>query len=418
MNSVFARPAFSGYGIELEYMIVDRQSLSIKPVSDELFHSVVGSYASDVPRGKLAWSNELVLHVVEIKNINPDPVLDPLAAAFHMEANTINQQLESLGACLMPTAMHPWMNPVTETHLWPHQYKEIYQAYDRIFGCNGHGWANLQSMHLNLPFANDDEFARLHAAIRLMLPIIPALAASSPIAEGRLTSFMDYRMKVYLTHEIKVPSLLGEIIPDTAISKSQYHDSVLSKMYRDIAPFDPEGVLRHEWLNSRGAIPRFDRNAIEIRVIDMQECPQADLAIAAAITNGVKRFYDAEVVPLAIQQNFKIGSLAQILLACIRDGEQAVIDDAEYLSLFGFPGEQCEAGELWVHLIEPMLSSAPDQRQTFMAPLSIIMKQGTLARRILRSIGKDGSVVRLHEVYLELCECLEKGKMYQAANVR
>ena len=36
-------------------------------------------------------------------------------------------------------------------------------------------------------------------------------------------------------------------------------------------------------MNSRGAIARFDRNAIEIRVIDVQECPKADLAIAIFI---------------------------------------------------------------------------------------------------------------------------------------
>ena len=76
----------------------------------------------------------------------------------------------------------------------------IYQTYDRIFGCKAHGWANLQSMHLNLPFADDAEFARLHAAIRLVLPIIPALAASSPIADGRPTGFMDIRMEAYRTH--------------------------------------------------------------------------------------------------------------------------------------------------------------------------------------------------------------------------
>ncbi|HAL85576.1 MAG TPA: hypothetical protein DCM31_01010, partial [Deferribacteraceae bacterium] len=37
-------------------------------------------------------------------------------------------------------------------------------------------------------------------------------------------------------------------------------------MYRDIAPYDPECILQEEWLNSRGAIARFDRKAIEIRL--------------------------------------------------------------------------------------------------------------------------------------------------------
>jgi len=39
-------------------------------------------------------------------------------------------------------------------------------------------------------------------------------------------------------------------------------------------------VLQNEWLNSRGAIARFERDTIEIRVLDSQETPAAELAIA------------------------------------------------------------------------------------------------------------------------------------------
>src|SRR5665811_1134453 len=97
----------------------------------------------------------------------------------------IRDSLETMGAQLMPGAMHPWMDPHSETRLWLGDNAVIYGAYDRIFDCKSHGWANLQSMHVNLPFADDNEFARLHAASRLVLPILPALAASSPIAEDK-----------------------------------------------------------------------------------------------------------------------------------------------------------------------------------------------------------------------------------------
>ena len=77
-------------------------------------------------------------------------------------------------ARLLPTAMHPWMDPDRDLRLWPHEASAVYEAFNRIFSCRGHGWANLQSAHINLPFANDEEFGRLHAAIRAVLPIIPA----------------------------------------------------------------------------------------------------------------------------------------------------------------------------------------------------------------------------------------------------
>ena len=344
MSATSALHAFAGYGIELEYMIVDRQTLSVKPVADELLRKAAGASVAEVKRGRLGWSNELALHLVEIKNASPDSTLEPLHAAFQAEVRYINRLLEPLGARLMPTAMHPWMDPVSETRLWPHRDALIYQTYDRIFGCKAHGWANIQAMHINLPFAGDAEFARLHAAIRLVLPIMPALAASSPIAEGRPAGFMDFRLEAYRTHQARIPSTMGRVIPDPAASCADYQATILAPLYRDIAPFDPDGVLRHDWLNVRGACPRFDRNAIEIRLIDMQECLRADLAICAAITAVVRAIYDAEWSPLSMQQAIGTDDLVNILHACIRNAEQAVINDAGYLRLFGFPDRKCQAG--------------------------------------------------------------------------
>ena len=405
MNAPSVLHAFTGYGIELEYMIVDRQTLSVLPVADELLRRAAGASVAEVQRGKYCWSNELVLHLAELKNASPAPTLVPLAVGFQAEVLAIDRLLEPLGARLMPTAMHPWMDPRAETRLWPHDDALIYRTYDRIFGCKAHGWANLQSMQLNLPFADDAEFARLHAAIRLVLPIIPALAASSPIAEGRPAGFLDFRMEAYRTHQAKIPSTIARVIPDMATSRAAYQAAILAPMYREIAPSDPDGVLHHEWLNVRGASPRFERNAIEVRVIDVQECPRADLAVAAAVTAVVRALYDAE----SMLQAIGTGALVSILHACIRDAEQASIDDAGYLRLLGFPGRQCQAGELWRHLIEAApLNGSGHWRE----PLRVMLEQGPLARRILKAVGPDFSKARLQAVYRELCDCLEAGRMF------
>lgn len=176
-----ALPLFDGYGIEMEYMVVDRATLAILPRTDEILRAVAGEYVAVTEQGALAWSNELVLHVIELKTNGPASTLDALPSAFAADVARINGLLEPMGGRLMPSAMHPWMDPHRETRLWPHEDNAIYAAYDRIFGCQGHGWSNLQSTHINLPFADDQEFARLHAAIRFLLPIVPALAASSPV---------------------------------------------------------------------------------------------------------------------------------------------------------------------------------------------------------------------------------------------
>ena len=409
MSAPPALHAFTGYGVELEYMIVDRQTLSVLPVADELLRKAAGACVAEVKRGSFGWSNELVRHLVELKNVSPNPTLESLSAAFQSEVLAINRLLESLGARLMPTAMHPWMDPLSETRLWPHDDDFIYQTYDRIFGCKSHGWANLQSMHLNLPFAGDAEFSRLHAAIRLVLPILPALAASSPIVEGRPTGFMDFRMESYRTNQARIWSTIERVIPDTVTRRAEYRSKILAPIYREIKPFDPDGVLRHEWLNARGAIPRFDRNAIEIRVIDLQECPQADLAIAAATTTVIQALYQDEWPPLSMQQAIGTDALVTVLHACIRDAEQAVIDDAGYLQLLGFPERQCNAGELWGHLVETL---SPQRLEHWHEPLRVMLERGPLARRILRAVGPDFSKEHLHTVYQELCDCLEAGRMF------
>ena len=401
--------AFSGYGIELEYMIVDRERLSVLPVADRLLRAASGTGGYEVEHGLMGWSNELVLHVIEVKNLRPSAALESLAESFRTEVGMINAMLEPLGACLMPGAMHPWMDPHTETRLWPHQNQAVYQAYDRIFNSRGHGWANLQSMHINLPFGDDREFARLHAAVRLVLLLIPALAASSPFADGRDSGYADYRMEVYRHNADMVPSIAGLVVPETVSTRAEYQQHILEPMYRDIAPFDAERVLRHEWLNSRGAIARFDRNAIEIRVVDTQENPGADLALAAAISDVVRRLYESD--ELAAQQAPGTEALAAILRDCIRDADEAVITDAQYLRLLGCADAQCSAAQLWRHLLQPLLADS-GPAAPWKAALETVLEHGPLARRIRRAAQAGGPRNGLEQAYRRLCDCLAHGRAF------
>jgi carboxylate-amine ligase len=261
---------FQGFGVELEYMIVHQDDLSVYPAADQVIHHFSGNYESEIEMGDLNWSNELVLHVIELKTNGPVSSLDGLPEKFQQDTNRINDYLNLIHGRLMPTAMHPWMDPLKETWLWPHEYNAVYESYNRIFGCQGHGWSNLQSLHLNLPFANDEEFGQLHAAIRLVLPILPALAASSPIVEGGSTGILDNRLEFYRNNQNKIPSLTGSLIPEPVYTQSDYQKQILDRLYTDIKPYDALNIMQNEWINSRGAIARFERNTIEIRLIDVR----------------------------------------------------------------------------------------------------------------------------------------------------
>lgn len=407
-------PLFQAYGVELEYMIVDRETLSVSPITDKVLYQVAGEYLSEVEMEELAWSNELALHVIELKTNGPAQSLEPLPQLFQDHVCRINALLEPMGARLMPSAMHPWMDPHRELKLWPHQYNTVHEAYNRIFDCRGHGWANLQSVHLNLPFANDQEFGRLHAAIRLLLPIMPALAASSPVIERRLTGLQDTRLDVYRCNASRVPALTGQVVPEPAYTQAAYEQLILQKMYDDISPLDPQGILQHEWLNSRGAIARFDRNTIEVRVLDVQECPLADIAICRAIAAVLQSLANQQWTETGEQQTMATGPLAEILSATIENAEQAVLRDRLYLRQFGYPGAVCTAQELWRHLIEQTLrAAATDQpAPVWQQPLQAILQHGTLARRITAALA-DHLSQQLEPVYRELCACLATGRMFR-----
>lgn len=400
---------FSGFGVELEYMIVDSATLSVLPVSDQILKTAAGSIVSEVELGKINWSNELVLHVIELKTNGPAGSLDGLPGLFQRHVTKVNAFLEPLGGRLMPGGMHPWMDPLRETRLWPHEFNPVYDTYDRIFDCRGHGWSNLQSLHLNLPFCGDDEFGRLHAAVRLLLPILPALAASSPVLDGRPNGILDNRLERYRRNQARVPSIAGDIIPEPVFDKESYHREILARIYRDVAPFDPEGIIQHEWLNSRGAIARFERSTVEIRLLDVQECPLADLAICWLIVEVLKRLVDEQWLPYADQSSLPSPELVPLFLECCQKGESAPISAPDYLAAFGRdPNKIATAGNLWRSLCHEIQGEYPGQASPWEAPLELIFDRGTLARRILTRLENHSLV----EVYRALTECLARGELF------
>lgn len=403
---------FEAFGVELEYMIVDTDTLNVKPVADEVLKIVLGNYANEYVNKEITWSNELVSHVIEIKCSPPTYDLVQLAQDFAKNVHEINRLLKPFNARLMPTAAHPWMQPHLETVLWPHDNREIYDTYNRIFNCKGHGWSNLQSTHINLPFQGDEEFARLHTAIRLILPILPALAASSPILEGKSSGLLDKRLDYYEKNQRAIPSITGKVIPEQVISQVNYQQAIYDVIATDVATHDYKQILEPVWLNSRGAIARFDRGAIEIRILDIQECPQADLSILTTVACLLQAIVEGRLIDFDQQSRWEIAPLYQIFKSTVKDGEAALIENKDYLEIFGISKPSVTAQYVWRHILEQLTEWYPDRLLPFQEPLKIILTEGTLARRILKALEQDFSRNQLQAVYGNLCNCLEKNTLF------
>jgi len=403
--------AFSGFGIELEYMIVDKATLAVRPISDIVLRDARGAIQNELDFEKTCWSNELVKHVIEIKTNGPAVLSRDLVESIHGDLGKINAILLQENCCIMPTGMHPFFDPKQGVKLWEHDDSSIYDAYNRIFDCRGHGWSNLQSMHINLPFYDDIEFESLHAAVRLVLPILPALAASSPIYESKISGYADSRLEFYRHNQKKIPAIAGNVVPEQVWTKSEYAEVIYKKILEQMKPFDSEGILEVEWLNSRGAIARFDRNAIEIRVLDVQEAPRMDIAIAVIVTTLVKSLVDETWISLKEQKLFHEESLQDIFVSTLHAGSQTILEEQPFLDVFAVP-RGITAIDLWRHICSHLEKHYPSILAPFAEEIEVLITQGNLTDRILRSINGKYSHDIVTSVYHKLCDCVQNNKIF------
>lgn len=404
---------FDVFGVELEYMITHRHLLQIAPVADQIFIRQNDSPEGEYANGKISWSNELVSHVVELKTTSPEPVLAGLESEFQKNVQQINRILNQEGCLLLPSACHPMMDPFTETRIWPHDQHEIYELYNRIFDCRGHGWSNVQSTHLNLPFFDDTEFDRLHTVIRLILPALPALCASSPILNGKYTGYKDSRMHFYQFNQREIPIITGKVIPEYVRSQEEYQIRIFDPINTALSPFDEQHILDHHFVNSRGAIARFDRGAIEIRVMDIQECPKADLGIISLVVEVLKSLVYEEWSDYDVQAQWHENDLYCILSESIQNAEQGRIPYGQYGQYFGMENPKpVTFHDLWEGLFQKVGDRLSYQNQVV---LEHILEKGSLSARIAQSLGNDFTNDRIIGVYQTLADCLEEGQLFSAS---
>lgn len=416
---------FEVHGIEIESMLLDATTFAVAPCADRVLRAAEAGrrgvapesldWVGDHADGRIEWSNELVNHVVEFKTAAPERDLSGLAEAFRASQVRCDALARAhTGARLVPGAMHPFMDPRRETHLWPHDNAEVYGAYDRLFDCRRHGWSNLQSVHLNLPFADDDEFARLMGAIRVVLPLVPALAAASPVIDGRVTGLLDNRLEVYRTNSAKVGAMTGDVIPEQAFDRDAYRRIVFDAIDRELATLGADEVLFGvEWTNARGAIARFDRMAIEIRLIDAQECAAADVAVAAAVSALVRGLVEERWSSGAAQRAQPGGPLLDLLVRTTAAGPRAALPGADYAALFGLRGAAgATAGDL-VRRVVPEVFDGPAELGE---PLRIVLERGTLSERLVQALGaRPGAEPpreHLRALLDRLASCLLEGRSF------
>jgi len=267
---------------------------------DKVIKDFHGRIVNIVEQPHFAFGKELQLHVMEIRPNMPFKSPENFDETMHKAVLALLNFLESkYKARLLGTGMHPLLR-LEETGIWPHRHRQIYEAYSKVFNLKRHGWLNIQSFQLNLPYSKEENGILLHNLLANMCAYLPAIASSSPVYEGKLGENVDNRLFFYMLNQREVPSVTGDVVPEYVSSFKQYEKEIIGKYSLDLANAGvKEHLLYKDWVNSRGVIFRFDRKAVEIRVMDEQECVKADVALSCFIRAGLRGLMHetAELLP-------------------------------------------------------------------------------------------------------------------------
>jgi glutathione synthase/RimK-type ligase-like ATP-grasp enzyme/gamma-glutamyl:cysteine ligase YbdK (ATP-grasp superfamily) len=403
--------AFEVAGMELEYPTVDRD-LNVVALVEPAFRVLAGRGVSDVDLGAVGFSNEIADHVFEVKTMEPVRSLADAEAALVEGLQRFAAVLrDEFDARLMPTGMHPWFDP-RKGRLWTRSGLRIYTTYAQLFDVRTHGWMNVHAAHLNLPFGSERETMAMHTAAALLVPYLPALAASSPMHDGDLQEAADARMAWILRHQARIPESCGQIVPEYVDSFAAYRRDVLQPMYAALDRLKKPGTehIRHEFFNTRGAILRFSRRAMEVRVLDTQECVKMDVAVAAFVRSALQHLTGELLAGRTRLPPHEV--LVEDFRESIHRGSAAVVA-APHLEVERDETGRADVRDVLRRLLEGARTVVQPAEAPYLDLVERVIETGTLSERIRAALlpfadaSDEDFTEAARRIYIELMDCLE-----------
>jgi gamma-glutamyl:cysteine ligase YbdK (ATP-grasp superfamily) len=402
--------------MELEYPTVDRD-LNVVSLVEPAFRILAGRGTSDVHLGALGFSNEIADHVFEVKTEAPVRSLREAEEVLYEGVQRFTAVLrDEFDARLMPTGMHPWFDP-RKGRLWSRSGGRVYGTYERLFDVYTHGWMNVQASHLNLPFGSERETVAMHTAAALLVPYLPAIAASTPMHDGELQPAADSRLAWILEHQARIPESCGHLVPEYVDSFADYRKRIFGPMYRalDRLPHDASAI-RHEFFNARGAVFKFSRKAMEVRVLDTQECVRMDAAIAAFVRAALKELTKRVMAGKVDLPPHEL--LVEDFRAAIRDGSAALVA-APHVDVDRDETGRTDVRSVLRALVPAARRAALKDETPYIDLVERVIETGSLSERIraalapFESAADEDFTEAARRVYIELMDCLEANEPWR-----
>jgi gamma-glutamyl:cysteine ligase YbdK (ATP-grasp superfamily) len=387
-------------GPEHEFSIVD-ENLHPLPIIDTVIKELNGRIVNYVRLKSFTFGKELQSHVMEFKAnmpfYSPETFEENMQKAVLEIADFVEKKHD---AQLLGTGMHPLLR-LEEAKVWSHRDRKIYEALSRIFNFYQHGWLNIQAFQLNLPYGYEKEAIQLHNALANLLPYVPAISASSPVYESKISEYTDSRLYFYQINQKEIPSMTGNIIPEYVNSFKEYRQITVNNYTEELQKLNaPDWLLNKEWLNSRGAVFRFDRKAIEIRIMDEQECIKADVALSCFIRASLRGMLHRR------ESYLPRDILIEDLNSVIKDGLEAKVQHPRGPT----------ARDVCRYYFRIALENASVEEKTYLPIVRKRIEEGNLSNLLRRDVLKKAQKTDLDEailsIYLKLTKNLKENEAY------
>lgn len=177
------------------------------------------------------------------------------------------------------------------------------------------------------------------------------------------------------------------------------------------------GAVRHEFFNARGAVFKFSRRAMEVRILDTQECVKLDVAIAVfvrSVLKSVARSLGSGPRPLPahaiLVDDFRAtvasGSDARVLAPHL-DSDVARDDEG-----------RASVRDVLRLLLERARREVRKDEADYLDLVERMIETGSLSERIRAALlplveDEEGFTEAARHLYIELADCLEANEPWR-----
>jgi carboxylate-amine ligase len=265
-NIVFAHSRSYTLGVELEFQILDRQTLNLVSRAPAILAEVPQTLGDKV-------APEFIRSILEIQTgicMSVDEVAKDLKSSIAL----LEQIAANHGSLLFSASLHPFAEPADQMFSVGERYQRIMDELQHV----GRRFIS-QGLHVHVGIEDGDAAIAVCDVLQLYLPILLGLSCSSPYFRGKDTGLSSYRTKLF--EALPLAGIAGYIgswqgyVDEINLLRSSFVIQETKDLWWDIRPSPGFGTVE---------IRICDLPARFVEVLGLTSIMQA---FAAAIVEGI-----------------------------------------------------------------------------------------------------------------------------------